>query len=79
MKGAMNRPSYSIKPHRRAPVRLNAVDWYIYGIVLLSIFGGRALYCRGTGFGQCMRDGMPNLLGMALQAGVLVFAVWARV
>ncbi len=29
MKGAMNRPSYSIKPYCGGPVRPNAVDWYI--------------------------------------------------
>lgn len=44
----------------------------------LSIFGGRALYCRGAGsVQQWMRDGMPGVLSVALQAGALVFAVWA--
>ena len=60
----MDRPTHSLVPHRRAPLRLNAVDC------------GRALFCRGAGFGQCMRNGMPALLDVALQAGVLVLAVW---
>ena len=61
----------------RQPLRLNAVDWAIYGIVVVSIFGGRALSCSGVGrFQQCMRDGMPGIIGVALQAGVLVVAVW---
>ena len=74
----MDRPSHSFEPHRRSPLRLNAADWWIYGIVVLSIFGGRALSCSGVGrFQQCMRDGMPGIIGVALQAGVLVVAVWA--
>jgi hypothetical protein len=46
----------------RPPLRLTAID--------------RVLYCKGYDLRQCMRDGAPGLLGLLLQAGALVLAVW---
>jgi hypothetical protein len=57
--------------------RFNAVDAWVCAIVGLSIICGRALYCSGHDFRQCMRDGLPGVLGVVFQAGVLVLAVWA--
>jgi hypothetical protein len=62
--------------HRR--LRLNALDWAIYAIVALCTIGGWAFTCtKSADIGQCMRDGAPALLGVLLQAAVLVGAVWA--
>ena len=62
---------------RRPPLRLNAVDWLIYAIVAGCTVGAWALNCSSTAdMQQCMRYGAPGLLGVVLQAGVLVFAVW---
>src|SRR3954454_9289389 len=62
---------------RRSALRLNALDWAIYAIVALCTIGAWAFTCtRSPDVGQCMRDGAPALLGVLLQAGVLVLAVW---
>ena len=74
--GRMDRPTHRLEPRRRAPLRLNALNWWIYGLVVLCAFAGRALYCSGNDFRQCMRDGMPGIAGVLLQAGALVLAVW---
>ena len=61
--------SATLSPNRRSAQN---------GIVVLSVLGGRAISCSGVGrFQQCVCDGMPGIIGVALQAGVLVFAVWA--
>ena len=74
----MDRPAHRLEPHRRAALRLHALDWWILGTGVLSLFLGRALYCRDAGsFQQCMRDGVPSFLALALQAGAVVLAVWA--
>jgi hypothetical protein len=73
----MDRPSHSFEPDRRAPLRLNAVDWAIYAIVALCTVGAWAFTCtRASDVGHCMRDGAPALLGVLLQAAILVFAIW---
>ena len=57
--------------------RANAPAWWILGLGVLCLFAGRAIHCSRADFAQCMRDGMPGMLGVLLQAGVLVLAVWA--
>ena len=62
---------------RRSTLRLNALDWAIYAIVALCTIGAWAFSCsRSPDVRQCMHDGAPALLGVLLQAGVLVLAVW---
>ena len=61
------------EPQRRA----NALAWWLLGLGVLCLFAGRAIHCSGADFRKCMRDGMPGMLGVLLQAGVLVLAVWA--
>jgi hypothetical protein len=74
----MDRPMHSLELHRRVPLRLNAVDWWIYAIVVACTLGAWIISCSSKlDVQQCMRDGAPKLLGILLQAGVLVFAVWA--
>jgi hypothetical protein len=61
----------------RPPLRLNAVDWAIYAIVAACVLGAWAFTCSSTpDMQQCMRDGAPGLLGILLQAVILVLAVW---
>ena len=61
---------------RRPPLRLNAVDWAIYAIVVACTLGAWAFTCSSTpDVQQCMRDGAPGLLGVLLQAGILL-SVW---
>jgi len=54
----------------------NTLVWWILGLGVLCLFSGRAIHCSGADFQQCMRDAMPGMLGVLLQAGVLVLAVW---
>jgi hypothetical protein len=76
----MDRPSPATRNQasQRSPNRLNAVDWWILGIVVLALFGGRTLYCAtgDSAFQSCMRQGMPRVIGMSLQAAALIFAIW---
>jgi len=66
-----------LEHNARAPLRLNAVDWLIYAIVAACALGAWAFSCSRTlKMQQCMRDGAPGLLGVVLQAGILVLAVW---
>ena len=62
----------------RPPLRLNAVDWAIYAIVVACTIGAWAFSCSQGALDtqQCMRDDAPRLLGILLQAGALVLAVW---
>ena len=57
--------------------RTDALAWWTLGLGVLCLFAGRAIHCSESDFQQCMRDGMPGMLGVLLQAGVLVLAVWA--
>ena len=54
------------------------MDGWILALVVFCRFAGRAVYCAtgDTGFQACMQSGMPRVLGMALQAGALIFAIW---
>ena len=54
----------------------SVLAWWSLGLGVLSLFAGRAFHCSGVEFGQCMRDGLPGLLGVLLHAAVLVLAVW---
>ena len=46
--------------------------------VVLCLFGGRAIYSATSdaGFQACMQSGMLRVLGMSLQAGALILAIW---
>ena len=73
----MRSPANRFQHNRRPPLRLNAVDWAIYAIVVAATLGAWAYSCSSTSnLQQCMRDGAPELLGVLLQAGILVLAVW---
>jgi hypothetical protein len=72
MRSSANRLEHDGRP----PLRLNAVDWAIYAIVVAATLGAWAFTCSNTpDTQQCMRDGAPRLLGVLLQAGILVLAV----
>ena len=62
-----------------AKPRANAMDGWILAIVVFCLFSGRTIYCASVGgdFQACMQSGMPRGIGMSLQAGVLILAVWA--
>ena len=71
------RRHHPVHDDQRLPLRLNAVDWLIYAIVVVCIVAAWAFTCSSKpDIQQCMRDGAPGLLGVLLQAGVLVLAVW---
>jgi hypothetical protein len=62
---------------QRPPLRLNALDWAIYALVVVCTLGAWAFSCSSTpDRQQCMRHEAPRLLGILLQAGVLVLAAW---
>ena len=54
------------------------MDGWIFALVVFCLFAGRAIYCAtgNPSFQACMRSGMPRVLGMALQAGALILAIW---
>lgn len=71
------RHHHPVRDDQRPPLGLNAVDWLIYAIVVVCVIGAWTFTCSSTpDMQQCMRDGAPGLLGVLLQAGVLVLAVW---
>jgi hypothetical protein len=59
--------------------RGNALDGSLLALVVFCLFAARAIYCAsGDGpFQACMRSGMPRVIGMSLQAAVLILAIWA--
>ena len=59
--------------------RANAMDGWILALVVFCLFAGRALYCTSgdAGFQSCMQSGMSRVLGMSLQAGTMILAIWA--
>ena len=72
----MRSPANRLENNGRAQLRL-AVDWAVYAIVVAATLGAWAYSCSSTpDLQQCMRDGAPALLGVLLQAGILVLEVW---
>ena len=59
--------------------RANAMDSWLLALVVFGLFAARALYCANGAapFQACMQSGMPSVLGMSLQAGAMIFAIWA--
>jgi hypothetical protein len=64
---------------RRARLVPGLFGVLIFAAVVVSLFGGRLLYCL-TADGPmqaCMRDGMHRVIGMSLHAASLLFGIWA--
>jgi hypothetical protein len=57
---------------------MNAMDGWLLALVVFCLFTARVLHCAtgAAGFQACMQSGMPRVLGMALQAGAMIFAIW---
>lgn len=73
-----HRPSYRDRLVDEGQPPANRMDRWILALVVFCLFAGRAIYCvSGAGpFQACMQGGMPRVIGMALQAAVLILAIW---
>ena len=54
------------------------MDGWLIALVVFCLVAARALYCASAAdpFQACMQTGMPRVIGMALQASVLILAIW---
>jgi hypothetical protein len=70
--------SYLDRVLNESKPRANAMDGWLLALVVFCLFAGRALYCaNGDGpFQACMQSGMPRVIGMSLQAGAVILAIW---
>jgi hypothetical protein len=57
----------------------NAMDGWLLAMFVFCLLTARVIYCATgeMGFQTCMQSGMPKVIGMALQAGVSILAIWA--
>jgi hypothetical protein len=64
---------------RRAQVIPGGVEVAVFAILVLSLFGGRALYCASLHepFQNCMVAGMHNVIGRSLHGASALLGLWA--
>ena len=64
---------------RRAQLIPGRVEVAIFAIIVLSLFGGRVLYCASLHepFQNCMEAGMHNVLGRSRHGASVLLGLWA--
>jgi hypothetical protein len=64
---------------RLAQLIPSSVEVAIFAILVLSLFGGRALHCASVdgAVQSCMHAGMHNIVGRSLHGGAVLLGIWA--
>ena len=64
---------------RRSRLIPPRVEVWIFGILVLTLLGGRLLHCAifGGPLQVCVQDGMHRVIGMSLHGAALLLGIWA--
>jgi hypothetical protein len=64
---------------RRAQLIPGRVEVVIFAILLLSLVGGRVLYCASSDgpLQACMQAGMHNVISRSLPGAAILLGIWA--